>query len=53
MVCSEGDVYEKLLRLYFGYICGDLCLLSLFQYILFFCLVHTFDSMISNDQCLL
>ena len=51
MVCSAGDVYKKFLRLYFGYICGDLCLFfpcfnSIF---VFLCLVHASDSNINND----
>ena len=53
MIWSEGDVCEKLFKLYFGHICGNLCPFSYFiSYLIFFDLVCTFDSMIGNDRSL-
>ena len=40
-------------RLYYGYICGNVCVFAGLQFnILFFCLVYTFDSMIGNVRSL-
>ena len=40
-------------RLYFGYICGNLCVFYLLLFnILFFCLVYNFNSMIGNVRSL-
>ena len=44
---------KSFLGLYFGYICGDLCPFPyLISDFIFFGLVCTFDSMISNDRSL-